>query len=88
MVLYEVYHLQYMELYALFYFSELIPVPFSLSGLLSPLPHALAFFPLSSICRASPLLGRLLMKRVNPVALLVGASTAVILVTKLLVEYE
>ena len=44
--------------------------------------------PPSSICGASPLLGRLLMKRANPVALLVGASTAVILVAKLLVEYE
>lgn len=89
MVLYVVYHLQYRELYAPFYFSELISVPFSLSGssLLSPMSF-LAFLPLSSICGASPLLGRLLMKRANPVALLVGASTAVILVTKLLVEYE
>lgn len=76
-------------LYAPFYFSELISVPSSLSGssLLSPMSF-LAFLPPSSICGASPLLGRLLMKRANPVALLVGASTAVILVTKLLVEYE
>lgn len=72
--------LLYMKLYVHVVLSHLIP----LSG---PL-YIPSLSPPPSICGASPLLGRLLMKRVNPVALLVGASTAVILVTKLLVEYE
>jgi zinc transporter 6 len=41
-----------------------------------------------SLCGFSPILGRFLMRRMNPLALLVGVSTCVVLVTKFLVDYE